>query len=111
MLHEHFKTGEKIISQGEEGDKFYVILSGNVNVNVTRDDNKEHHVTTLSEGEYFGEIALFKNIPRTANITASVDTHVISLRKEPFTNAIKSQHALEDNLENVTHRRIVQMMN
>ena len=111
MLHEHFKTGEKIISQGEEGDKFYVILSGNVNVNVTRDDNKEHHVTTLSEGEYFGEIALFKNIPRTANITAPVDTHVISLRKEPFTNAIKSQHALEDNLENVTHRRIVQMMN
>ena len=112
MTKETFTKGNDIIKQGDEGDKFYIILEGNVLVHVIRDDNKDHNVATLSRGEYFGEIALFKNIPRTATVTAETDKVLaISLQKKDFTKAIDSQSALETNLENVTHRRIVQMMN
>ncbi|MCM8527337.1 MAG: cyclic nucleotide-binding domain-containing protein, partial [Lentisphaeraceae bacterium] len=84
---------------------------GNVNVHVVRDDNKDHDVAVLGRGEYFGEIALFKNIPRTATVTADTDeVLVISLQKNDFMKAIDSQSALETNLENVTHRRIIEMM-
>lgn len=111
MTKETFKKGEDIIKQGDEGDKFYIILEGSVNVHVTRDDNKDHNVAVLGHGEYFGEIALFKNIPRTASVTADTEkVLVISLQKKDFIKAIDSQSALETNLENVTHRRIVQMM-
>jgi CRP-like cAMP-binding protein len=111
MDKEEFKKGDNIINQGDEGDKFYVILDGTVNVHVVRDDNKDHKVATLSKGEYFGEIALFKNIPRTATITVDTDSAtVLSLQKEHFVKAIDNQNSLEVNLENVTHRRIVQMM-
>ena len=111
MAKESYKKDEDIIKQGEEGDKFYIVLQGKVNVHVVRDDNKDHNVATLGRGEYFGEIALFKDIPRTATVTAQSDeTLVISLQKSDFMKAIKTQSALESNLENVTHRRIVEMM-
>ena len=111
MKKEKFNKGDDIIKQGDEGDKFYAILAGSVIVHVIRDDGKRHDVATLTRGEYFGEIALFKNIPRTATITSSTDeTLVISLQKDHFLNAIDNQQALELNLENVTHRRIVQIM-
>ena len=111
MTKESYAKGDDIIKQGEEGDKFYIILQGNVNVHVVRDDDKDHSVAILGRGEYFGEIALFKNIPRTATVTADTDeVLVISLQKSDFMRAIDSQSALETNLENVTHRRIVEMM-
>ena len=111
MVKETYQKGSDIISQGDEGDKFYIILEGLVKVHVIRDDKKDHDVATLGKGEYFGEIALFKNIPRTATVTAeSEEVLVISLTKEHFSKAIDSQSALESNLENVTHRRIVEMM-
>ena len=111
MIKETYQKGSDIIKQGDEGDKFYIILEGLVKVHVVRDDKKDHDVASLGKGEYFGEIALFKNIPRTATVTAESDeVLVISLTKEHFSKAIDSQSALESNLENVTHRRIVEMM-
>lgn len=111
MSKESFNKGEDIIKQGDDGDKFYIILEGKVKVHVVRDDNKDHDVATLGRGEYFGEIALFKNIPRTATVTAETEsTLLISLQKADFMKAINTQSALESNLQNVTHRRIVEMM-
>ena len=111
MAQESYKKGDDIIKQGEEGDKFYIVLEGQVNVHVERDDKKDHNVANLGRGEYFGEIALFKNIPRTATVTADDEnTLVISLQKADFMKAINTQTSLESNLENVTHRRIVEMM-
>ena len=111
MAKESYKKGEDIIKQGDEGDKFYIILEGSVDVHAKMEDGKEQGVARLGRGEYFGEIALFKNIPRTATVTADTDeVLVISLQKDQFMKAIDSQSALETNLENVTHRRIVQMM-
>ena len=85
MVKEEFKEGEAIINQGDEGDKFYVILEGECEVSVDRDDKKNHQVARLAKGEYFGEIALIRDIPRTATIKASTaDTLVLSLQKTGF---------------------------
>ncbi len=57
--------GEQIIEQGEEGDSFYAIWSGQVDV--VKD---ERLVTTIGPGSYFGEVALLMDVPRTATVVA-----------------------------------------
>jgi cGMP-dependent protein kinase len=62
------KRGENIITEGEFGDKFYVLLEGSVGVIIENDEKKE-----LGAGENFGELALMYNCPRTATIVAKSD--------------------------------------
>lgn len=62
------KRGENIITQGEFGDKFYVLTEGSVAVVIDDDEKK-----VLKEGENFGELALMYNCPRTASIVAVSD--------------------------------------
>ena len=111
MQKEEFKQGDKIIKQGDEGDKFYIILEGDCDVHVDRDDKKNHKVTTLAKGEYFGEIALIRDIPRTATITTvSKEALVLSLQKKDFVNVISSHECLANNFNDASHRRIIEMM-
>lgn len=72
-----------IIRQGEPGDAFYVIRSGEVVVSV-KTETGEKPVGRLGEAEYFGEIALVSNQPRTATVTSMSETELLVLEKSDF---------------------------
>ncbi len=61
------EPGETIIQQGEEGDNFYVIDSGSVDVYVNND-----YVLSIKEGGSFGELALIYGTPRAATVMVGV---------------------------------------
>jgi cAMP-dependent protein kinase regulator len=65
-------AGEILFSQGDPGDALYVVAWGEVAVLVPQE------VARLSEGEFFGEIALLADRPRTATVRATVDTKVLA---------------------------------
>ena len=91
-------AGVDVIRQGNEGDRFYVIADGEVDV--TADGTV---VTTLSRGDYFGEIALMYGVPRTATVTTRSDTHLYSLDREAFLMAVTghgSTHTVATDLAN-----------
>lgn len=68
---EFFPPGQRIIQQGDKGDKFYIISGGNVKITKKEPgDDKERDVGTLSHGKYFGELALLKEDTRQATVTA-----------------------------------------
>ncbi|MBI2238387.1 MAG: cyclic nucleotide-binding domain-containing protein, partial [Actinobacteria bacterium] len=71
--------GETIIEQGELGDAFYAISSGQVEV---RADGALLH--TLGPGAYFGEIALLLDVPRTASVVARTPVRVFRLDRDGF---------------------------
>lgn len=64
----HFSAGETVVKEGSGGAAFWVIASGEARVII---GGKEH--TTFKAGDYFGEVALIDQGPRTATITAATE--------------------------------------
>jgi putative peptide zinc metalloprotease protein len=78
------KAGEIIIRQGEEGDKFYIIKSGQVEILIQREGGPVQIAALLARGDYFGEIALIKKVPRTATARAVADCSLLTLERADF---------------------------
>jgi signal-transduction protein with cAMP-binding, CBS, and nucleotidyltransferase domain len=76
-------AGADVLHEGDEGDRFYVIADGEVDI--VRDGQV---VATRRRGEGFGEIALIYDVPRTATVTTKRDTQLYSLEREAFLLAV-----------------------
>lgn len=83
--------GERIICEGEEGNKCYIMVRGKVEVLKQLSDGEPTRVAVLQDGDHFGEIALLKGIPRTATVRALVPSILLSIRREAFA-ALMSEH-------------------
>jgi cyclic nucleotide-binding protein len=79
-----FEAGQVIFRQGDEGDCAYFIRSGSVEVLQKLGDEAETVVTKLSNGQYFGEMALIRNAPRNATVRAAAHTELAVLGKQNF---------------------------
>jgi MFS family permease len=76
-------AGEEVITQGEAGDRFYLIESGQVEV--FEDGNFRRNE---GPGESFGEIALLRDVPRTATVRTTQESTLLALEREPFIAAV-----------------------
>jgi CRP-like cAMP-binding protein len=85
MVTHHFKAGESVIRQGEEGEHFYIIREGKCQVSRKTRKNPEGMVlATLHAGDNFGEEALISGGKRNASITMETDGVLMSLSKTDF---------------------------
>ncbi len=80
----NYKADEVIFHKGDKGDKFYVVISGEVDIVL---DGK--CITTYGTGGYFGEKSLFANENRTATAIAKYDTRLLSIQKDEMLSFIR----------------------
>lgn len=73
-----------VLAEGEKTDSLYVILSGSVKVGMTDDEGKEVILSFLGPGEFFGEMALIDQHPRSANIVTREPCEVMIVAKDDF---------------------------
>ncbi|MFH0734738.1 MAG: cyclic nucleotide-binding domain-containing protein [bacterium] len=73
--------GDYVFKTDEEGHEMYFVLSGELMI---LDKEEKQIIANLREGDYFGEIALFKNIPRTATVKAIKYCDLYTLKKKQF---------------------------
>jgi putative ABC transport system ATP-binding protein len=97
MAKEQYRAGSVIIRQGDEGDKFYVVVGGEVNVSEKRGEETIQH-PSLGVGAFFGEAALLTGQPRLATITGKTDVVLYSLKKADFLQAMNRSGTLESQL-------------
>jgi MFS family permease len=98
---ERFTAGDVLVREGDESDLFYVIESGLVEV--TQGDRV---LRREGPGEYFGEIGLLRDVPRTATITAVEATVVRTLARRDFLDAVSGHHESRLLAEDVASRRL-----
>ncbi|KAM9913645.1 hypothetical protein OXX69_001402 [Metschnikowia pulcherrima] len=81
---EIYEAGEKIVTEGEVGDKFYLIEAGTCVIS----KEGEGVIGKIGQGNYFGEVALLNDLPRQATVTASEKVIVATLGKSGFTRLL-----------------------
>jgi MFS family permease len=98
---ESYPAGQVILRQGDRGDRYFLLANGAARVEI---DGRL--VSTMGPGTGFGEIALLRDVPRTASVIAIDDVEVYSLAREPFLEALTGVPASRAAAEAVVEQRL-----
>ena len=96
-----FPVGTVVIREGEPGDHFYLIVEGSATVSVHGAPRP-----SLRRGDCFGEIALLRDTPRTATVTAEQPPHTLALGREQFLTAVTGNPASRTAADELAAQRL-----
>lgn len=95
------RPGEGLFRQGDVGDRFYIVADGEVDIVV---DGQAVRVT--GPGGYFGEIALLRDVPRTATVRARDEVELLALDRDDFIAAVTGHAASAEAADSVIATRL-----
>jgi ATP-binding cassette subfamily B protein len=109
FVSEKFSEGREIVRQNDEGDKFYIIVRGKVTVKHLDNSGTETIVATLVDGDHFGEIALIRNVPRTASVISQTPCILLTLTRDHFHVLLQDSPKLKEKLNNELIERLINL--
>jgi CRP-like cAMP-binding protein len=81
---ERYKLGEKLFSEGDQGNKFYIVVEGKVRIGRSIVGMGEEALDILEAGQYFGELALIDEGPRSADAVVHQSCVLLSITQTDF---------------------------
>lgn len=97
----HFESGAPIVSEGEKGQGFYLIVAGRADV-----QQRGRTLRTLGPGDYFGELALLRDQPRSATVIARERTTCLALTRWDFRGILEANPTIALHLLETVAARI-----
>jgi CRP/FNR family cyclic AMP-dependent transcriptional regulator len=83
-----------VFFENEEGDSFFMIVDGRIKVTILGDDGREVILSVLGRGDFFGEMALLDNEPRSATAIAVEDAELLSLHRNDFQSVLTDNRSI-----------------
>lgn len=93
-----FKPNEVIFSAGDSGDGFYVVESGRVQISVRLANNEPRMLASIGPGDFFGEMAVLDDAPRSATATAELETKALFLPRDKLLQLLERRPQLALNI-------------
>jgi CRP-like cAMP-binding protein len=98
------RAGSVLCKEGSRGQEFFVIIDGEAIVTRAR-----KHITTLRNGDYFGEIALLEPVRRTATVTALTPLNFFVISKQAFASLLNTDRTIERKMLRALARRFADL--
>ncbi len=89
-----YPPGTILTHEGQEESKFYILLTGQVEVTKTINNAEKRQLKTLQSGDFFGEMALIHNAPRAATVTTTETVSVLEIEKEDFDSVLRNSSSV-----------------
>ena len=104
---EQHPKGRMVVHEGDRGDRFYIIVRGSVEIlRAVTDTDEPQRIGVCADGDYFGEIALIKNVPRMASVRTLTQCTFLSLQRGQFAYLLEHAPHLRARLERVMIERL-----
>lgn len=101
-----FAKDAPIVSKDEPGDAMFVISRGRVKVCIQGEGGREVILNILKTGDFFGEMSLLDDLPRSASVVAAEDSSVLILKRDQFAEHIRNSPATALNIMGELSRRL-----
>ena len=95
-----------LVSEGEAGDTFFVLLSGEASVRKKGTAQRSRRIATLGAGSYFGELALLDPAPRSATVSATTPVTLAAISARVFRTLLREVPAMNEKLLTGLARRL-----
>jgi CRP/FNR family cyclic AMP-dependent transcriptional regulator len=95
-----------IVFEDDPGDALYIVVDGQVKVVLIGEDGREVILSVLHEGDFFGEMSLIDDEPRSAHVIAMEDARLLVLRREDFQRALEETPRIALGLLRALSRRL-----
>jgi CRP-like cAMP-binding protein len=105
LQQETFGLGETVVTEGQQGDKFFIIAQGKVEVLSAGEQGQELRVAVLGAGDYFGEVDLYQNFPSDITVRTLTPVRFLTLAKSSF-DEVLTQEELKAGLALAVEERL-----
>jgi uncharacterized protein YhbP (UPF0306 family) len=99
------EAGEDIVREGTQADEFFIVVDGEVEV--LRDvEGEERRLATMGKGQFFGEIAILRDTPRTATVRALTRVTLLAMERDTFRNLVAQSLGTTQDFDAVVRERL-----
>lgn len=103
---EIYQADREVVHEGDPGDRFYLIARGELEVLAAQADGSPRKIAVLRDGDYFGEVALLRDQPRSATVRTVTPAVLLSLRRRHFATLLQATPELRIHMESEAARRL-----
>jgi uncharacterized protein YhbP (UPF0306 family) len=105
---EQFQPGQVIVRQGDRADRFFIVVEGEVEV-TREEDGRERPLSKLRRGQFFGEIAILRDMPRTATVRAVTPTTLLAMDRAAFHSLVAQALGTTQDFDRIIQQRLASL--